>query len=321
MCLSSALCSPSRSVDLGALNRKYCICKWVKDETLTSRESPQLGGVPKCRAKRADSAFPNSFVMLSKDEDTAVRDLLVLGYGDTEARALFKEYEGSSFKKDLRIWVGHHYPTNMTVTHKEGKPPTVKIHPHEAHPDTLKKQAAGLGPIPACPYNSDVDHVTGGQRRGSSGVGRGSPTAGVDPTTGSNAAFGLGAHTAAPFEAQAAVMAAAAAAAESVAPKPPAPESPAPGLSDREQRMAAKEQRTAAAAAAARAAAPPGVDELRGRSALMRDLGMTGLDDDGKHDVKSDTCRYPVELRPPNVFVTSFNPMLECVRMAEEHAQ
>ena len=158
--------------------------------------------------------FPNNFVRLSKDEATAVRDLIVLGYDETGARTLFQQYKDGGFTMDLRVWVGHHYPTNMTVLHKsDGKAPKVKIHKDEAHPDMLMKQQAQLGPIPACPYNSGVDHVTGGRRRGSSGAGRGSPPVGVDLTTGSHAAVGLGLLPPAPFEDEATVQAAAAAAA------------------------------------------------------------------------------------------------------------
>ena len=48
---------------------------------------------PKCRAKRAGSVFPNNFVRLSKEEATALRDLIVLGYDETGARTLFQKYK------------------------------------------------------------------------------------------------------------------------------------------------------------------------------------------------------------------------------------
>ena len=310
-----------RAVDLSPLNRKYCLCKWGKDETL---------GVLKCSAKRAGSVFPNNFVGLSKDEATAMRDLIVLGYDETGAKTLFQKYKDGGFKTILRVWVGHHYPTNMTVLHKsDGKAPKVKIHTDEAHPDMLRMQQAQLGPIPACPYNSGVDHVTGGRRRGSSGAGRGSPAVGVDLTTGSHAAVGLGLLPPAPFEDEATVQAAAAAAAaldDDLLMDDGDDPTPGAAANDerrkrREQREAAEGERATAAAAAAAAAAPPGLDELQGRSELLQELGQAGLDDSGKHDVKSDTSRYQVEMRPPDLFLTSFVPMLQCARMAEEHAQ
>ena len=125
-----------RAVDLSALNKKWCLCKWGKDETLD---------VQKCRAKRASSVFPNNIVMLSKDEAAAVRDLIVLGYDETGARTLFQKYKDGGFKTILRVWVGHHYPTNMTVLHNsDGKAPKVTIHKDEAHPDMLKR--FGLSP-------------------------------------------------------------------------------------------------------------------------------------------------------------------------------
>ena len=125
-----------RAVDLSPLNRKHCLCKWGKDETL---------GVLKCSAKRAGSVIPNNFVRLSKDEATAVRDLIVLGYDETGARTLFQQYKDGGFTMDLRVWVGHHYPTNMTVLHNsDGKAPKVTIHKDEAHPDMLKR--FGLSP-------------------------------------------------------------------------------------------------------------------------------------------------------------------------------